>query len=192
MTTTSLSKWRMKQEEEEAERNNMMESIRQQIVKRGGGSIAALERRFYNADTNNDQKISLKDELPKLLSDLKINFNAQQVERLGQLLDLDHDGTIDFDEFLYYIAPPLNPLRTEYVNRIFDKLDKSRSGKISKEELAKAQNSDARYNPLCKLCDKRGDGVIDRQELIDFYREISPSIESDGEFITMLQNSWGF
>ena len=64
------------------------------------------------------------------------------------------------------------------------------SGRITKSDIAKAQNCDARYNNLCRLCDKNGDGCIDREELIDYYREISPSIDTDEYFIQMLTAAW--
>ncbi|OHT13879.1 Calcyphosin-like protein [Tritrichomonas foetus] len=182
--------WMITQQRNDEELDALMGQIREQIVKHGGGGIASLGRKFRIADDNRDYRIDLKEELPKVLRELKINISAENLKKVQTLLDRDRNGSIDYEEFLYHLAPPMNALRVEWVNKVFDKLDKDRSGKIKKDDLAKAQNADARYNNLCRLCDKRGDGVIDREELIDYYREISPSIDSDEYFVTMLTNAW--
>lgn len=180
--------WNTTQKQDSHELDTLMNEILQQIIKHGGGAIADLERKF--SANEGDGRIKLKEELPQILKEIRINLSPDKVDRLETLLDLDHNGTIDYDEFIYYIAPPLNEIRFQYVNRVFDKLDRDRTGKIPKEELARVQDVDSRYNHICRLCDKRGDGVIDRQELIDYYRELSPTIDSDDKFISLLVNTW--
>lgn len=176
--------------EEDRELDSIMNEIREQIVKHGGGGIRALGRKFRIADDNGDKKIDLREELPKLIKELKVNLSAQQIARVSKLLDRDGSGTIDFEEFVFHLAPPMNETRIAWVNKVFDKLDKDKSGKVTKEDLARAQNCDSRYNNLCRLCDKNSDHIVDREELIDYYREISPSIDTDEYFITMLTNAW--
>ena len=182
--------WKITQKKNDEELQKIMNEVREQIVKHGGGGISSISRKFRIVDNNSDARIDLKNELPQMLKEIKVNLPAEQVTKLTQLLDRDRNGYIDYEEFLYHVAPPMSPTRIEWVNKVFDKLDKNRNGVVSKEDLAKAQNADARYNNLCRLCDKRGDGVIDRDELIDYYREISPSIDTDEYFITMLTNAW--
>ena len=183
--STSLSN---KQKKEELA--TIMNNIREQIVKHGGGGIRALSRKFKIADDNQDKKIDLKEEFPKMIQELKVNLTQEEIQRVSELLDMDRNGTIDFEEFLFHLAPPMSAVRIEWVNKVFDKLDVDKSGVINKRDLARAQNCDARYNNLCRLADKNGDATIDREELIDYYREISPSINSDEYFITMLQSAW--
>lgn len=180
--------WSVTQKQNTQNLQNLMDEILEQIVQHGGGAIAQLERKFN--ENPGDGRIHLKEELPQILKEIRINLSPDKVDSLITLLDLDHNGTIDFDEFIFNIAPPLNDVRYGWVNRVFDKVDRDRSGKISKEELAKVQDVDSRYNHICRLCDKRGDGVIDRQELIDYYRELSPSIDSDEKFVSLLVNTW--
>lgn len=180
--------WSTTQKANEQNLQILMNEILDQIIKHGGGAIAQLERKFN--ESQGDGRIHLQEELPQILNEIRVNLPPEKVNQLVQLLDLDHNGTIDFDEFIFNIAPPLNDLRYGYVNKVFDKLDRDRTGKIPKEELARVQDVDSRYNHICRLCDKRGDGVIDRQELIDYYRELSPTIDSDDKFITLLVNTW--
>lgn len=174
----------------ETELNTIMNEIREQIVKHGGGGIRALGRKFRIADDDGNGKIGLKDELPKMLTEIKVTLTPEQLTKVQKLLDRDGSGYIDYEEFVYHIAPPMSATRIQWVNKVFDKLDTDKSGHVTKADLARAQNCDARYNNLCKLCDKNGDGTIDREELIDYYREISPSIDTDEYFIQMLTAAW--
>jgi hypothetical protein len=40
------------------------------------------------------------------------------------------------------------------------------------------------------MCDRNADGVIEREEFHNHYREISRSIEPDGAFIGALRRAW--
>ena len=180
--------WNITQKTDNRELENLMDQIRDQIVKHGGGGIAQLERKFNS--TEGDGRINLKQDLAGILKEIHVNLSPEQVGKLESLLDFDHNGAIDYDEFLFNIAPPLNGVRNEWVNRVFDKLDRDRTGAIPKEELARVQDVDSRYNHICRLCDKRGDGVIDRQDFIDYYRELSPTIDSDEKFVSLLRTTW--
>lgn len=186
-TTLSLS---MTKKQKGEQLDALMAKIREQIVKHGGGALAGLTRKFRISDDNGDKKIDLENELPKMIAEIKVSITSDEMNQLKELLDFDRNGSIDFEEFLYHLAPPMSATRIEWVNKVFDKLDIDHSGLISKQDLAHALNCDSRYNHICRLCDKNGNGNIDRQELIDYYREISPSIDSDEYFIAMLQSAW--
>lgn len=177
-------------EHDDEELAAIMTEIREQIVKHGGGGIRALARKFKIADDNGDKRLCLKEELPKMVKELKVTLDAPKMKKVIQLLDRDGSGCIDYEEFLYHLAPPMTQTRIDWVNKVFDKLDRDGSGHICKADLAKAQGCDSRYNNLCRLADHNGDGCIERDELIDYYREISPSIDTDEYFITMLTNAW--
>jgi Ca2+-binding EF-hand superfamily protein len=167
-----------------------MKLIREQIVQQGGGGLQALGRRFRIVDDNGDGRIDLANELPKMLQELKINLPPGELEKTVRLLDRDGNGSLDFDEFLFCLAPPMNAARVQMVNRVFDKLDKDKDGVLSRTDIALKTTDDPRYNHLCRLCDKNGSGQIERNEFLDYYREISPSIDRDDYFQTMLNSAW--
>ena len=173
-----------------SELDAIMNEIREQIVKHGGGGIRALGRKFRIADDDGNRQLDLQNELPKMIKEIKVTLTSEQMTKVQKLLDRDGSGSIDYEEFLYHLAPPMTPTRIEWVNKVFDKLDKDGSGVVTRADLAKAQNCDARYNNLCRLADRNADGTIDREELIDYYREISPSIDTDEYFILMIKNAW--
>jgi Ca2+-binding EF-hand superfamily protein len=172
-----------------------MKAIREQIVRNGGGGIQSLTRGFRTTARTlgrdpADQRIDLRSGLPELLSNLKVSLSPGELERSVKALDRDGNGSLDVEEFLSCLAPPMNITRNQAVDRAFDRIDKDKDGLISKTDIAKLATDDPRYNNLCRMCDRNGDGVIDREEFHNYYREISGSIERDEAFLQLLQRSW--
>ena len=185
------------------ELNTLMERIRERIVSRGAVGIKGIGRLFRIADDNNDKTIDLQNELPKLMNDIGIILNKTELQELIRLLDRDGSGTISYDEFLYQMAPPLNEERIKWINKAFDKLDIDGSGVVEiadleavhnpeKSELVRLGKTNAKviFTHLLRSYDDDSDGKITRDEFIDYYREISPSIDSDEYFAVMMQNAW--
>ena len=46
------------------------------------------------------------------------------------------------------------------------------------------------FTNLLRSYDDDGDGKITRDEFIDYYREISPSIDEDEYFAEMMKSAW--
>jgi Ca2+-binding EF-hand superfamily protein len=167
-----------------------MAVVREQIILNGGGGIQKLRRTFLKADSSGDQKLDLQNELPRLLADIRVAISPEEQQDLFRLLDRDGNGTLDFEEFLYCLAPPLNDTRAQWVNKVFDKLDKDKDGKLTRADFARAGTTDPRYNNLSRICDKSGTGAVDREEFVNYYREISPSIRRDDAFVEVLTSAW--
>ena len=183
--------------------NSLMARIRQRIVERGAVGIKGIGRLFRIADDSADQMIDLNNELPKLMCDIGVILNKTELNELTRLLDRSGDGKISYDEFLYQMAPPLNEERIKWINKAFDKLDVDGSGQVSIEDLQAVHNpksselvrmvkttANAIFANLLQSYDDDGDGMITRDEFIDYYREISPSIDNDEYFALMMQNAW--
>ena len=183
--------------------NALMARIRQRIVERGAIGIKGIGRLFRIADDNNDKAIDLHNELPKLMSDIGVILNKTELNELIRLLDRNGDGTISYDEFLYQMAPPLSEERIKWINKAFDKLDVDGSGKVSIEDLQAIHNpktselvrmgkttANQIFANLLRSYDDDGDGLITRDEFIDYYREISPSFDDDEYFAEMMKSAW--
>jgi Ca2+-binding EF-hand superfamily protein len=183
--------------------NSLMARIRTRIVERGAVGIKGLGRLFRIADDNNDRAIDLANELPKLMGDIGVILNKTELNELIRLLDRNGDGTIDYEEFLYQMAPPLTEERIRWINKAFDKLDVDGSGQVSIQDLEAVHNpktselvrmgkttAKAIFANLLRSFDEDGDGLITREEFIDYYREISPSIDNDEYFALMMKNAW--
>jgi Ca2+-binding EF-hand superfamily protein len=183
--------------------NALMARIRQRIVERGAVGIKGLGRLFRIADDNVDGKIDLVNELPKLIGDIGVILNKTELNELIRLLDTDGSGEISYDEFLYQMAPPLNEERIKWINKAFDKLDVDGSGQVSIQDVQAVHNpksselvrmgkttANAIFANLLRSYDEDSDGLITRDEFIDYYREISPSIDNDEYFALMMKNAW--
>ena len=183
--------------------NSLMNRIRQRIVERGAVGIKGIGRLFRIADDSSDKLIDLQNELPKLMCDIGVILNKTELNELTRLLDRNGDGTICYEEFLYQMAPPLNEERIKWINKAFDKLDVDGSGQVSIQDLEAVHNpktselvrmgkttANAIFANLLLSYDQDADGMITRDEFIDYYREISPSIDNDEYFALMMQNAW--
>jgi Ca2+-binding EF-hand superfamily protein len=183
--------------------NSLMARIRQRIVERGAIGVKGIGRLFRIADDNRDQGIDLANELPKLMGDIGVILNKTELNELIRLLDRDGSGSISYDEFLYQMAPPLSEERIRWINKAFDKLDVDGSGKVSIADVEAVHNpktselirmgkttATAIFANLLRSYDTDGDGLITRDEFIDYYREISPSIDNDEYFALMIKNAW--
>jgi Ca2+-binding EF-hand superfamily protein len=172
------------------ELDEIMGILREQILLHGGGGIQALRKKYLRPGESGDRRIDLAQELPNLLADIKILLSPEDQVELARLLDRDGNGSLEFDEFLFCLAPHLNPVRTQWVNKVFDKLDKDKDGLLTRADFARAATTDPRYNDLCRICDRNGSGSVDNEEFINYYRELSPGIDRDDDFIAVLLSAW--
>jgi Ca2+-binding EF-hand superfamily protein len=137
------------------------------------------------------------------MGDIGVILNKTELNELIRLLDRDGNGRISYDEFLYQMAPPLSEERIRWINKAFDKLDVDGSGKVSIADVEAVHNpksselirmgkttASAIFANLLRSFDEDGDGLITRDEFIDYYREISPSVDTDEYFALMIKNAW--
>lgn len=62
-----------------------------------------------------------------------------------QIFDKDKNGTVNYDEFLVAIRPPLNESRLKVINMAFEKMDKNGDGVVTVEDLKMTYN--VRFHP---------------------------------------------
>ena len=68
--------------------------------------------------------------------EIKSPFSREELEDIFELLDMNKDGTLQPDEFVFGVRGPL-PVPCQYVvNYVFQKLDLNASGFIEMEDLA--------------------------------------------------------
>lgn len=134
----------------------------------------------------------------------------------GQILygcfDFNRDGRISYDEFLRGVVGEMTPPRVALVRKAFDRLDGNKNGVVELEDLKNIYN--AKFHPDVKLGKKteeevliefmdtfemhysllhpgsRGDKVITFDEFVEYYNNISMSIEDDRYFELMMTNAW--
>jgi len=158
---------------------------------------------FRNFDENRDRKIS-RDEFKYGLQDIGLKLEKMDLEILMQVLDGNRDGVIDFDEFLVAIRGNLNERRKDLIAMAFQRLDKDGDGAATFDELCEVY--DTSHHPQVKSgkmtnaqCLKQfisqwdtrdHDGIITYEEFLDYYKNVSASIEKDDYFELMIRNAW--
>lgn len=181
-----------------------LEKLRAQCLSRGANGIKGLGRTFKIMD--DDQSRSLdKAEFKKGLRDYKVDLDKETTDQLFDSLDVDHSGTLDFDEFLIALRPPMNNGRKQLVFKAFTKLDKTKDNVITIEDLKGVYNVTKHPKYLSGEWDEdkclgeflvsfdskdNADGQVTEEEFMNYYSGVSASIDNDAYFDLMMRNAW--
>jgi Ca2+-binding EF-hand superfamily protein len=71
-----------------------------------------------------------------------MEFTADDIQILFHAFDRDHNGAIDYNEFLRVIRGELNSIRLDLVVRAFHKLDIDGSGVVDYSDIKDVYNAD--------------------------------------------------
>lgn len=199
----SDSEMRMRVTKALNEATDPIEKLRYQCLQRGACGIKGFGRAFRIMDDNSDRKLS-KDELTKGSHDYGLVLSQSDIDKIFNTLDRDGSGSIDFDEFLRALRPPMNKSRLNLIDQAFKKLDKTGDGVITIDDLRGVYN--VKQNPkfingemnegqlfrqfLDSFDSKDKDGQITKDEFEDYYAGVSASVDSDGYFDLMMRNAW--
>merc|ERR1712046_89399 len=119
-------------------------------------------------------------------------------------IDKDNTGSLGFDEFLVSIRGVVNPRRQKLIMMAFDVLDKTGDGVIQVDDLVntfdavghpdvaagRLPQEEALGHFLSQFDGADQNGVVTRQEFLEYYRNISASIDDDDYFELMIRNAW--
>lgn len=161
-------------------------------------------------DDDNSKSISLP-EFMKACKDFKVGINEDNVPQLFELFDTNRDGTLNIDEFLMAIRGELNDYRRALVEKAFRKIDRDQSGYIEVDDIKDIYNASKHPDVIqgkrtesqilmefletfemhhsVKYQETR-DSRITLDEFIEYYTNISVSIDNDEYFALMMNNSW--
>ena len=64
-----------------------------------------------------------------------MDFNQRDLQALFNLIDVNRNGEIDYDEFLRVVRGPMNEARKKLVKQAFIKLDKSGNGIVDLDDI---------------------------------------------------------
>jgi len=161
-------------------------------------------------DDDNSKSLS-KAEFRKAVRDFKVDIPEDYIDTIFAAFDLNRDGTIDYDEFLRIIRGDLTPQRLALVKKAYQKLDKDGSGVVDLEDIRDVYNTSRHPDVLSgkKTSDQvlldfletfethhnimngeAADGRITLDEFIEYYTNISASLDNDEYFALMMNNSW--
>ena len=127
------------------------------------------------------------------------------------MFDVNGDDSVDYNELLRNVAGEMNAFRKGMVKKAFDKLDDNKNGILEVDDVKKFYN--AKGHPDVKSKKKTEEEVLsefldtfelhhslkhpdqrDRRitlnEFMEYYNNISCSIDNDQYFELMMKNAW--
>lgn len=182
----------------------VISKFRSIILHRGGSSgIHSLARIFRIMDDDSNRRISLE-ELQYGLQDFGLSMGMKDLQLLLAAIDKDNTGALSFDEFLVAIRGVVNARRQTLINMAFDVLDATGDGWIQVDDLAahfdakghpdvvagRLQEEHALANFLSQFDGADQNGVVTRREFLEYYRNVSASVDDDDYFELMIRNAW--
>jgi calmodulin len=132
--------------------------------------ILGYREAFSIVDSNKDGKITI-DELSVSMKNLGHNPTQDELQGIFNLIDADHNGTIDFSEFLTLVHMFNNP-HSEEIDESFKDLDVDGDGYITADELRHVVGKLGEMltveeaNALIRTADENGDGRISYREFV--------------------------
>jgi Ca2+-binding EF-hand superfamily protein len=161
-------------------------------------------------DDNNSHSLD-RNEFRKAVRDFKLEVPDEHLAVIFNMIDRDRDGVIDYDEFLRAIRGDLTPNRLALVKRAYQKLDRDGSGVVDIEDLRGVYNAskhpdvtsgkkteDQIFTEFLETFEihhnimngSRADGKVSLEEFVEYYTNVSASIDNDDYFSLMMNNSW--
>ena len=119
----------------------MMEIFRDRIKARGARGMIGLQRMFKIMDDDGSKSLSLY-EFTKACRDYRIGISDEYMPTVFAAFDRNHDGTLNFDEFIYAVRGEMNEQRTALVEQAFHKLDSDNSGMIDIDDIKGVYKAD--------------------------------------------------
>ena len=183
--------------------NQVLQKIRETLKARGAHGIRGLGLVFRRMDNNGDRKMD-RHEFMWGLRENGHNLSPSEFERIFKYFDKNNDGKLSYDEFLRGVRGDMNANRRQFVEIAFKKLDKTGNGIVDIQDLVNTY--DVSFHPKYKsgemskndilnefmsqwdTCVK--DNKITLEEFVEYYNDVSASIDEDDYFELMMRNAW--
>lgn len=190
----------------------LVEMFRQALVSRGTRGLLSLQRAFKIIDDDNSKELNLN-EFKKVIKEYRLKFSDADAEKLFNIFDRDHSGNINYDEFLRAVVGEMNPFRRQIVQKAFKILDKTGDGMVSQEDIKGTYSASKHPDVIAKKKSEEDvltefldtfethyslnhpesrDAKITLDEFMEYYNNVSASIDDDKYFELMMTNAWNF
>ncbi|KAF4393357.1 hypothetical protein CsatB_009983 [Cannabis sativa] len=138
--------------------------------------ISDLREVFRSFDSNKDGSLT-QVEMGSMLKSLGLKPSPDQVEALINQADTNHNGLVEFSEFVAMVEPELlhssrSPYNQEQLRMMFEMFDTDGNGYITAAELAHSMAKLGHALTVDELAgmmneaDRDGDGRIDFEEFV--------------------------
>lgn len=181
---------------------DVLKQVRKLLLARGENGFRGLVRILRRMDDNGNRQLEPR-ELADGLATYGLHLNNKELATLFKSFDRDGNGHISITEFIVGLRPTISPARLAIVKMAFLRLDKNPDGTVTMEELRSIYRTDKHPSVLDgtktpdevlsefnDCWDRNGDDIITEAEFIEYYKDLSASIDNDAYFELMLRNAW--
>jgi hypothetical protein len=188
----------------------LLELFRTKLAARGARGLIGLARQFKIAYDDNSKDLDMY-EFKKACRDFRVGLEDKDSERLFRIFDRDRSGKIDYDEFLRGVRGEMNQFRVNLAKKAFNIMDKDKSGVLDLDDIRQTYN--AKQHPDVKSGKKTEDDIlmefldtfeahysinhegsrdhrISMDEWLEYYNNVSMSIDDDKYFEVMMTSAW--
>ena len=161
-------------------------------------------------DDDNSKNLDMS-EFTKAMRDFRVDIQPMEIDMLFKEFDTDGSGSIDYDEFVRGVRGPMNSFRKALAMKAFNIMDKDKSGVLDIRDIKGVYN--AKFHPDVKAgkrtedeilgefletfethhsirCGGPKDQSVTKEEWIEYYNNISASIDTDEYFELMMNSAW--
>lgn len=121
--------------------------IAAKVRSRGARGIQGLGRSFTVMDRDRSGTLSLQ-EVAFAMRDYHITDDKEEVNAIFEIFDIDHSGSISYDEFLRVVVGEMNDRRRHLCELAFRKLDHGNDGIIDLADIKRTYNGKKHPNVL--------------------------------------------
>ena len=189
---------------------DLLQRLRDKLKTRGARGIIGLAKQFRIMDDNHSLSLD-KFEFSKAMQDYMLGFSEGEVQTLFAHFDFDRSGLIEYDEFLRAIRGPMSAARKAIALRAFNKMDSDGSGMIDINDIRGVYTADkhpdvqagkkTEQQVLSEFLEtfetahsmrnqETPDHIVSKDEWIEYYNNVSASIDRDDYFALMMNNAW--
>jgi Ca2+-binding EF-hand superfamily protein len=168
----------------------------------GDSGVRGFTKGFCVMDRDGSNALT-KEELFNGLQKYGIQISLAEVDVIVKHFDRKGSGQVDLADFLRGLRGHIKRRRREIVEQAYKCLDRNGDQSVTLGEMAQLYATD-RHPAVLKgqktkdqvlkefigSWDKSGDAIVTWDEFLDYYKDLSASIENDDYFELMVRNAW--
>ena len=153
-------------------------------------------------DETGDFKLDVED-LKWGLRDMGVSLDDEQFKILFGYFDKGGDGVVSLTEFISAVRGEMNEGRVGVVMRAYNVLDADGSGMVTVDDILEKYNiasdpmvaegvksAEEAAKEFMSMWETTPDGMVTKEEFVEYYNDLSAEIDSDEEFEMILVNAW--
>ena len=176
--------------------SKLIKKLKKEILSQGSNILFDIIKTLLKFDVENNGKIDL-DEFSRLCYEFTINLTPDEIKTVFACFDPSRIGQIFYDDLYNIIHDPLNETRTEFVDKLYNDLEKNNRGNLEIKTIFSAYDNNEEN--VDEFKDRlllhhyfygKGKTEIFYDEFKDFFSILSIDFKEDSEFENYINNTF--